>query len=133
LQPQAFRTDLVAWSRIAPRLRVPAHTRGLHRVRLPRTILGVWNEPYLETCCRSALHRLALSGRIGRPQGLKDGPCLARLADMGLACCCPDGRFAITQAGTSRHAQEVLRRGIDRDATTPSVQPRTSTQSRSRW
>ena len=44
----------------------------------------MWNEPYLETCCRSALHRLMLSGPIGRPPGLKDGQCLIRLAGMGL-------------------------------------------------
>ena len=34
----------------------------------------MWDEPYLETCCRSALHRLVLSGAVGRPPDLKDGP-----------------------------------------------------------
>jgi hypothetical protein len=91
----------------------------------------VWDEPYLETCCRSALHRLALSGRIGRPEGLKDGRCLARLAGLGLARSRPDGRYDITEAGCLRHAHEVMRRGIGRDAMMPSVQPGTSTQSRS--
>lgn len=70
----------------------------------------VWNEPYLETCCRSALHRLALSGRDGRPAGLKDGACLIRLAGMELAIQRDDGRYVITAGGTSRHAREVLKR-----------------------
>src|SRR5919199_330499 len=52
----------------------------------------MWNEPYLETCCRSALHRLTLVGAPGRPDGLKDGPCLARLRAMGLARQRADGR-----------------------------------------
>ncbi len=32
----------------------------------------MWNEPYLETCCRSALHRVVLTGPVGppgRPEG----------------------------------------------------------------
>jgi hypothetical protein len=70
----------------------------------------VWNEPYLETCCRSALHRLSLSGQDGRPVGLKDGPCLIRLAGMDLARQRDDGRYVITAAGISRHAREVLKR-----------------------
>ena len=70
----------------------------------------VWNEPYLETCCRSALHRLALCGRAGRPAGLKDGPCLARLAGMSCARERDDGRYEITEAGTVRHAREVMKR-----------------------
>ena len=69
----------------------------------------MWNEPYLETCCRSALHRLALVGTTGRPAGLKDGPCLDRLAGMNLARQGPDGRFTLTPAGTTRHAREVLK------------------------
>jgi hypothetical protein len=75
-------------------------------------MLAVWNEPYLETCCRSALHRLVLSGPIGRPAGLKDGNCLARLAVMQLAWQRDDGRYTITAAGSLRHAREVLRRPI---------------------
>jgi hypothetical protein len=70
----------------------------------------MWNEPYLETCCRSALHRVVLSGAEGRPPGLKDGPCLVRLAGMGLVCERADGRFALTEAGAARHAHEVLKR-----------------------
>lgn len=69
-----------------------------------------WNEPYLETCCRSALNRLAIARGIGRPPGLKDGPCLKRLAGMGLAAERQDGRFTITEAGGARHAAEILRR-----------------------
>ena len=73
----------------------------------------MWNEPYLETCCRSALHRLTLVGPHGRPEGLKDGPCLRRLAGMALARQRGDGRCEITDAGRTRHASEILK------ATTP--------------
>lgn len=69
----------------------------------------MWDEPYLETCCRSALHRLYLAGPAGRPSGLKDGPCLERLAGMGLASSRADGRFTITDAGATRHAEEIER------------------------
>jgi hypothetical protein len=73
------------------------------------TMPNMWNEPYLETCCRSALHRLTLSGSAGRPAGLKDGPCLARLAGMDLARERDDGRYEITRAGSVRHQREVLK------------------------
>ena len=49
----------------------------------------MWNQPYLETCCRSALHRL---------QG------------MGLARQRDDRRFEATPAGLDRHATEILPR-----------------------
>ncbi len=71
----------------------------------------MYDEPYLETCCRSALHRLVLSAELGRPGGLKDGRCLERLAAMGLAQPVPDDRFAVTEAGRARHASEVLKLG----------------------
>jgi hypothetical protein len=93
---------------------------------------GMWNRPYLETCCRSALHRLVLSGCIGRPQGLKDGACLARLAGMGLARVRSDGRYGITSVGYSRHAQEVLGHGSEQDGATAPDQVPPSAQSRSR-
>lgn len=67
-----------------------------------------WNEPYLETCCRSALHRLTLSGPIGRPPGLKDGPCLERLAEMNAARLRSDGQYEITDAGRAWHESQVL-------------------------
>ena len=67
----------------------------------------MWNEPYLETCCRSALHRLLLCGGPGRPAGLKDGPCLERMAGMGLAAE-RDGRYHLTDAGHERHDTEAL-------------------------
>jgi hypothetical protein len=70
----------------------------------------MWDEPYLETCCRSALHRLVLVGSVGRPDGLKDGPCLRRLAGMGMAEQRADGRYAFTEAGRARHASEILKR-----------------------
>jgi hypothetical protein len=70
----------------------------------------MWNEPYLETCCRSALHRLRQCGAVGRPPGLKDGPCLVRLAERGLARARDDARFEITEAGAARHASEILKR-----------------------
>ena len=72
----------------------------------------MWDEPYLETCCRSALHRLMQVEDIGRPDGLKDGPCLRRLAGMGLAQQRADGRYAITPAGRARHASEILNRKL---------------------
>lgn len=70
----------------------------------------MWNEPYLETCCRSALHRLTLVGPKGRPPGLADAPCLQRLSFMGLAVQRADGSFAITGEGVARHASEILAR-----------------------
>ena len=70
----------------------------------------MWNEPYLETCCRSALHRLMLVGAHGRPPALKDGPCLNRLAGMGLAAARPDGRYEATDAGRTAHGVVVMRR-----------------------
>ncbi|MFO1023835.1 MAG: hypothetical protein U1E70_01520 [Acetobacteraceae bacterium] len=69
----------------------------------------MWREPYLETCCRAALHRLHLCGPRGRPPGAGDEGCLRRLAAMGLCCLGGDGRFALTASGRSRHAQEILR------------------------
>ncbi|TQF77723.1 hypothetical protein FK498_11445 [Elioraea sp. Yellowstone] len=69
----------------------------------------MWNEPYLETCCRSALNRLRIARALGRPPGLKDGPCLARLAGMGFCRERPDGRFEITEAGIDRHRTEILK------------------------
>ncbi len=69
----------------------------------------MWNEPYLETCCRSALHRLILAGDGGRPDGLKDGPCLARLAEDGFARLRGDGRYEPTAAGVERHGSEIER------------------------
>jgi len=69
----------------------------------------MWDQPYLETCCRAALHRLHLSGAAGRPSGVADDPCLVRLTAMGLCLKRPDGRFAITPDGAARHAGEILR------------------------
>jgi len=67
----------------------------------------MWNDLYLETCCRAALHRLVLSAEQGRPDGVKDGPCLARLAEMGLAKRAQK-RFYICDEGLVRHASEIL-------------------------
>ena len=69
----------------------------------------MWDQPYLETCCRSALHRLSLAGEAGRPASLQDGRCLERLESMGLSRRRPDGRHELTAAGIARHASEVLR------------------------
>jgi hypothetical protein len=68
----------------------------------------MWNEPYLETCCRSALHRLTLCEDAGRPATEKDRPCLERLRDMGLAEAGADGRFRPTVSGLARHRAEIL-------------------------
>ena len=69
----------------------------------------MWSQPYLETCCRAALHRLVLTGQDGRPGGLKDGPCLGRLAGMGFADPRTDGRYQVTDAGRERHRTEILK------------------------
>jgi hypothetical protein len=69
----------------------------------------MWREPYLETCCRSALHRLTLAGEAGRPGGLMDEPCLNRLEALGFACRRPDHRFITTDVGRARHQSEILR------------------------
>jgi hypothetical protein len=69
----------------------------------------MWDDPYLETCCRSALHRLVQTAALGRPDGLKDGPCLARLTGEGLARLRADGRYEVTGAGCARHDSEILR------------------------
>ena len=66
------------------------------------------SEPYLETCCRAALHRLVLSGDAGRPAGLADEPCLRRLIGMDLCLQREDGRFDVTISGRQRHAVEIL-------------------------
>ena len=67
----------------------------------------VWNQPYLETCCRAALHRLSLAGSAGRPIGMMDNLCLTRLADMGL-CKRTATSFTLTPSGRERHATEIL-------------------------
>jgi hypothetical protein len=82
------------------------------RDRDDANFVTTWNEPYLESCCRSALHRLTLVGPPGRPAGLKDGPCLARLDGMGLARLRQDGRWEMTADGAARHAREVLRKAF---------------------
>lgn len=70
----------------------------------------MWNQPYLETCCRSAIHRMILCGDIGRAADGKDAPCLERLARLGLARNRADGRYVATEAGSERHAREILRK-----------------------
>lgn len=70
---------------------------------------GMWDEPYLETCCRAALHRLVLAGDAGRPQTEADLPCLRRLTQMGFARADDGARCAVTEAGRARHRQEILR------------------------
>ena len=70
----------------------------------------MWNEPYLETCCRAALHRLFLTHGGTRPAGLPDEACLRRLCTMGFAEEVTPGRFGMTGAGAARHASEVLKK-----------------------
>jgi hypothetical protein len=53
-----------------------------------------------------------LSGNTGRPNGLKDGPCLARLAAVGLALAREDGRFEVSGTGARRHRREVLKQPV---------------------
>jgi hypothetical protein len=78
----------------------------------------MWDEPYLESCCRAALHRLWLAGGTGRPADVPDGACLRRLARLGLCESRADGRFGLTHAGAVRHGAEVLRAGRVADITT---------------
>jgi hypothetical protein len=78
---------------------------------VPAAILpAMWNEPYLETCCRSALHRLLLCGDAGRPDAhrteLKDARCLERLEQLGFADHVGN-HFEITRSGRSRHDREI--------------------------
>lgn len=68
----------------------------------------MWDQPYLETCCRSALHRLFLAGRHGRPDGLADAACLRRMEAMTLVEH-TGTRFQLTETGRLRHRREVLR------------------------
>ena len=77
----------------------------------------MWNEPYLETCCRSALHRLTLCGDAGRPATEKDQPCLVRLSGMELAAEGDDGRYRATAKGLDRHRREILRHHHPRTTT----------------
>lgn len=69
----------------------------------------MWNEPYLESCCRSALHRLKLSGQAGRPAAVPDAPCLRRLEGMGLASGGTTNRYTLTEQGRTRHRTEILK------------------------
>lgn len=75
----------------------------------------VWDEPYLETCCRSALHRLCLAGAAGRPAGLPDDPCLNRMLRMGLVSSrSEEKRFFATDEGVAQHTRLVLKPGRSR-------------------
>jgi hypothetical protein len=71
---------------------------------------AMYDEPYLETCCRSALHRVFLAGAAGRRAEAesKDARCLARLEGLGLVVRGEDGAFRLTPAGVARHREEVL-------------------------
>ncbi len=71
----------------------------------------MWDEPYLETCCRAALHRVVLAGAVARPAESKDTACLARLVARGLVAARTDGRFVATAAGRDQHAALVMRAG----------------------
>ncbi len=91
--------------------------QGLAFHRNVAKVARVWDQPYLETCCRAALHRLHLCGSAGRPPGLMDDPCQRRLGAMGLCQITTDGRFIITPVGRQRHATEILKQ------TPASIQP----------
>ncbi len=69
----------------------------------------MWTEPYLETCCRAALHRLFLSADKGRPAGMSDEPCLQRLSGMALCRRVAGSRYVLTESGAARHRKEVLK------------------------
>ena len=67
----------------------------------------MWDTPYLESCCRSALHRLVLAAAAGRPPETRDARCLARLGTLGLARQQGDGRSFVTAEGLAWHNQEI--------------------------
>jgi hypothetical protein len=71
---------------------------------------AMYDEPYLETCCRSALHRVFLAGAAGRRAEAesKDARCLARLEGLGLVARDAAGVFRLTPVGRARHQSEVL-------------------------
>lgn len=75
-----------------------------------------WAEPYLESCCRCALHRLKLAEPSGRPIESRDAPCLVRLCTEGFAREAIDGRIHLTSQGAARHEVEIVqmqrRRGV---------------------
>jgi hypothetical protein len=73
----------------------------------------VWDQPYLETCCRAALHRLRLAKTLGRPTDVPDIACLKRLAKMGLCMQRSDGFYEINESGIERHDREVGGIGAD--------------------
>jgi len=73
-----------------------------------------WDQPYLETCCRSALHRAWLARADGRPEDGIDAGCLRRLRAMGLIAAEQAGRLIPSAAGLIRHAEEIARLRPDR-------------------
>ncbi|HTZ71295.1 MAG TPA: hypothetical protein VMB71_11645 [Acetobacteraceae bacterium] len=73
----------------------------------------MWREAYLETCCRSALHRAMLAGQAGRPGDTRDRTCLERLAQRRLVVPSGAGRYVITEAGEVAHRTIVLKRPCD--------------------
>lgn len=66
-----------------------------------------WDHPYLETCCRAALHRLVLAGAAGRPAMAADASCLDRLVGMGLAERQTTGGYRVSEAGARRYTALV--------------------------
>jgi hypothetical protein len=100
-------------------------TSSIGRDRAPIASPGrlpakAWDEPYLETCCRSALHRVWLAGEFGRPAGMKDGPCLERHLPRGFVARRADGRYVLTPAGAARHRTEILRMAVPQAPSSPS-------------
>ena len=89
--------------------RIAPEVTGLAFRRKILSFGAMWNQPYLETCCRAALHRLHLCGQAGRPAGMLDEPCLNRLNGLGLCDRRPDKRFTMTPEGARRHANEILK------------------------
>ena len=88
----------------------PPRAQAVAQKALTAETAPVWNQPYLETCCRSALHRLYLAGVAGRPADQMDRGCLLRLQAMGLSRVTGENRCVLTADGVQRHAKEILKR-----------------------
>ena len=64
----------------------------------------MWDQPYLETCCRSALHRLLLAGGTGRPADLKDAAAALRSGSAEVRAAM-SGAYKVKRRALSRRAQ----------------------------
>ena len=64
-------------------------------------------QTYLETCCRSALHRLWLSRQFRTPRREQGWPVPAAAGRLGLAAARGDARYEMTSVGINWHCQVI--------------------------